>query len=71
MSLRKLDFGNLTMMDYVVGVILTLVATAVVTGIEMAASLTLPSFVASAFGAAIGIAVWFTYLLKRKADHAR
>ena len=66
MTSRKINFGTLTLMDYAIGVILTLVATAMVTGLEMAANLTLPSFMASAAGAAIGIAAWFTYLLKRK-----
>ncbi|MBE7731581.1 hypothetical protein [Devosia faecipullorum] len=66
MASRKINFGTLTLMDYAIGVILTLVATAMVTGLEMAANLTLPSFMASAAGAAIGIAAWFTYLLKRK-----
>ncbi|WIY54426.1 hypothetical protein O9Z70_07880 [Devosia sp. YIM 151766] len=66
MAIRRIDFGKLTIMDYAVGVVLTLVATAVVTGFEMAANLTLPSFAASVAGAAIGIVAWFTYLLKRK-----
>lgn len=66
MTSRKINFGTLTLMDYAIGVILTLVATAMVTGLEMAANLTLPSFLASAAGAAIGVAAWFTYLLKRK-----
>lgn len=66
MAERRIDFGSLTIMDYAIGVILTLVATAVVTGVEMAANLSLPSFLASAAGAAIGVAAWFTYLLKRK-----
>lgn len=66
MATRKIDFGKLTFMDYAIGVILTVVATAIVTGLEMATNIVLPSFVASAAGAAIGVAAWFTYLLKRK-----
>lgn len=66
MATRKIDFGKLSFMDYAIGVILTLVATAIVTGLEMATNIALPSFVASAAGAAIGVAAWFTYLLKRK-----
>lgn len=66
MATRKIDFGKFSFMDYAIGVILTLVATAIVTGLEMATNIALPSFVASAAGAAIGVAAWFTYLLKRK-----
>ena len=66
MATRKIDFGKLSFMDYAIGVILTVVATAIVTGLEMATNIVLPSFVASAAGAAIGVAAWFTYLLKRK-----
>lgn len=65
MAKAKIDFGSLTFMDYAIGVILTVVATAIVTGLEMATNIALPSFAASAAGAAIGIAAWFTYLLKR------
>ena len=71
MAIRKLDLGKLTMLDYVIGVILAVVGTAVVTAMEMVTNIALPSVVASVAGAAIGIAAWFTYLLKRKADHAR
>ena len=66
MANRKIDFGKLSLLDYVIGVILTIVATAMVTGFEMAANLNVPSLLVSASGAAIGVAVWFTYLLKRK-----
>ncbi len=66
MAARKIDFGKLSLLDYVIGVILTVIATAVVTGVEMAANLNVPSLLVSAAGAAIGVAAWFTYLLKRK-----
>ncbi|MFC3705895.1 hypothetical protein ACFOOL_14150 [Devosia honganensis] len=66
MAGRKIDFAALTIGDYAVGVVFALVATAVVSGLELAANMALPGLVASAAGAAIGIAAWFTYLLKRK-----
>ncbi|ODT69780.1 MAG: hypothetical protein ABS75_15145 [Pelagibacterium sp. SCN 63-23] len=66
MAERKIDFGSLTIKDYALGVGFALVATAIVSGLEAASNVVLPSFLAAAAGAAIGVAAWFTYLLKRK-----
>ena len=66
MSDRRIDFGTLSIKDYAIGVGLLLVAMAVIYGFEMLTDITLPSLVASAVGAAIGVAAWFFYLFKRK-----
>jgi hypothetical protein len=65
MAMRKIDFGTLTMKDYAIGVVYVVLATFIVTGAEMAFGFTLPSLVASAVGAAIGVAAWFVFLWKR------
>ncbi len=66
MAESKIDFGSLTLKDYAIGVAFALMATAVLSGLEAAFNIALPSFLASAAGAAIGVAAWFFYLLKRK-----
>ncbi len=66
MANNKIDFGTLTLKDYAIGVAFVLVAMALIAGLEMVSNIALPSLVASALGAAIGVAAWFTYLLKRK-----
>ncbi|SMQ64250.1 hypothetical protein SAMN06295905_0945 [Devosia lucknowensis] len=65
MTTRKIDFKALTIKDYAVAVVYVVLATFVVTGAEMVFGFTLPSFVASAVGAAIGVAAWIIFLLKR------
>ena len=65
MATRKIDFGALTIKDYAIGVVYVVLATFVVTGAEMVFGFTLPSLVASAVGAAIGVAAWFVFLWKR------
>lgn len=65
MATRKIDFGTLTIKDYAIGVVYVVLATFIVTGAEMAFGFTLPSLVASAVGAAIGVAAWFVFLWKR------
>ena len=71
MTIWGIDIAALSLKDYAVGVVYAVLGTFVVTGAEMVLGITLPSLVASAVGAAIGIAAWFVFLLKRKADHAR
>jgi hypothetical protein len=71
MTIGGIDIATLTAKDYAVGVVYAVLATFVVTGAEMVFGFALPSLVASVAGAAIGIAAWFIFLLKRKADHAR
>lgn len=66
MTERKIDFGTLTLKDYAIGVVFAVVATALLSGLEAVSNIALPSFLASAAGAAIGVAAWFFYLLKRK-----
>ena len=71
MTIGGIDIATLTAKDYAVGVVYAVLGNFVVTGAEMVLGFALPSLVASAVGAAIGIAAWFVFLLKRKADHAR
>jgi len=71
MTIGGMDIAALGFRDYVVGVVYAVLGTFVVTGFEMVFGIALPSLLASAAGAAIGIAAWFVFLLKRKADHAR
>ncbi|MHA6299087.1 hypothetical protein [Devosia sp. CAU 1758] len=66
MAIGRIDFRSLTLADYAVGVVYAVLGTFIVTGFEMALNISLPGFVAAAVGAAIGIAAWFTFLLKRK-----
>jgi uncharacterized membrane protein YeaQ/YmgE (transglycosylase-associated protein family) len=66
MTIGGIDFRSLTLADYAVGVVYAVLGTFIVTGFEMVLNISLPSFVAAAVGAAIGIAAWFTFLLKRK-----
>ena len=66
MTIGGIDFRALTIADYAVGVVYAVLGTFIVTGFEMVLNISLPSFVAAAVGAAIGIAAWFTFLLKRK-----
>lgn len=65
MATRKIDFGTLTIKDYAIGVVYVVLATFIVTGAEMAFDFTLPSLMASAVGAAVGVAAWFVFLWKR------
>ncbi len=65
MTTRRIDFGSLTVKDYAIAVVYVVLATFVVTGAEMVFGFALPSLVASAVGAAIGVAAWFVFLLKR------
>ena len=65
MATRRIDFGTLTIKDYAIGVVYVVLATFVVTGAEMVFGFTLPSLVASAVGAVIGVAAWFVFLWKR------
>ena len=71
MTIGGIDIAALTAKDYAVGVVYAVLGTFVVTGAEMVFGFSLPSILASVVGAAIGIAAWFVFLLKRKADHAR
>lgn len=66
MGTGQLDLKALTFKDYVIGAVYAVLGTMMVTGLETMLKLDLPSLVASAAGAAIGIAAWFIYLLKRK-----
>ena len=66
MTIGGIDFRALTIADYAVGVVYAVLGTLIVTGFEMVLNIALPSFVAAAVGAAIGIAAWFVFLLKRK-----
>ncbi len=66
MTIGGIDFRALTIADYGVGVVYAVLGTFIVTGFEMVLNIALPSFVAAAVGAAIGIAAWFVFLLKRK-----
>jgi len=66
MTIGGIDFRALTIADYAVGVVYAVLGTFIVTGFEMVLNVSLPSFVAAAVGAAIGIAAWFVFLLKRK-----
>ena len=66
MTIGGIDIAALNAKDYAVGVVYAVLGTFVVTGAEMAFGFSMPSLVASAAGAAIGIAAWFVFLLKRK-----
>lgn len=66
MAIGRIDFRALTIADYAIGVVYAVLGTFIVTGFEMALNITLPGYVAGAVGAAIGIAAWFVFLLKRK-----
>ena len=65
MTIGGIDIMALTAKDYAVGAVYAVLGTFVVTGAEMAFGFSLPSVMASAVGAAIGIAAWFVFLLKR------
>ncbi|MCP8882311.1 hypothetical protein NIM87_02220 [Devosia sp. XJ19-1] len=66
MTIAGVDIAALTFRDYAIGAVYAVLGTFVVTGAEMVFDFELPSLVASAAGAAIGIAAWFVFLLKRK-----
>jgi hypothetical protein len=65
MTIGGIDITALTAKDYAVGAVYAVLGTFVVTGAEMAFGFSLPSVMASVAGAAIGIAAWFVFLLKR------
>lgn len=65
MTIGGIDIAALTFKDYAVGAVYAVLGTFVVTGAEMAFGFSLPSVMASVAGAAIGIAAWFVFLLKR------
>ncbi len=71
MADRKIDFGTLGAVEWLIGVGLVVMSIAILTAVTSFASLSVPEFLPSVLGAALGVAVWFSYLLKRKADHAR
>lgn len=65
MSDRKIDFGELALVQWVVGVGLVILSIATLSGLAALSNIALPGFVVPALGAAIGVAAWFSYLLKR------
>ena len=70
MADRKIDFGKLGVVEYLIGIGLVVMCIGILTWVTALAGLSLPDFLPSVVGAALGVAVWFSYL-KRKADHAR
>ena len=71
MADRKIELGELGLVDYLIGAGLVVMCIAILSSVVMFAGLSVPDFLPSVVGAALGVAVWFSYLLKRKADHAR
>lgn len=65
MTIGGIDIAALGLKDYAVGVVYAVLGTFVVTGAEMAFGFALPGMLAAVAGAAIGIAAWFVFLLKR------
>lgn len=65
MAERRIDFGRLGAMEYGVGVGFVVVSIVIVSGLSEFANIELPGFVSAAAGAALGVAAWFSYLLKR------
>ena len=65
MAERRIDFGRLGAMEYGVGAGFVVVCTVIVSGFGEFANIELPGFVSAAAGAALGVAVWFSYLLRR------
>ncbi len=56
----------LTWMSISLGVIAVFAAIAIVTFIDNVAGLGIPPFVISPIGAAIGVAVWFAFVFRKK-----
>jgi len=65
MADRRIDFGKLGVLEYGVGVGLVVVCIAIVSGLASTMTLALPGYATVAAGAALGVAAWFSYLLKR------
>jgi hypothetical protein len=65
MAERRIDFGRLGMAEYGVGAGFAVVCSIIVSGFAEFANVELPGYVSVAVGAAIGVAAWFSYLLKR------
>lgn len=65
MAERRIDFGRLGAMEYGVGVGFVVVSIVIVSGFSEFANIELPGFVSAAAGAALGVAAWFSNLLKR------
>ncbi|UYO00305.1 MAG: hypothetical protein KIT02_03535 [Devosia sp.] len=65
MAERRIDFGTLSLKDFAIGIGLVVLAIALLSGLFVLLNLSLPGFVASAGGGAIGVALWFLYLFKR------
>jgi len=65
MAERRIDFGKIGAAEYGVGVGFALICIVIVSGLTEFANVELPGFVSVAVGAALGVAAWFSYLLKR------
>lgn len=65
MAERRIDFGTIGLAEYGVAVGFAVVCTVIVSGLTEFANVELPGLVSVAVGAALGVAAWFSYLLKR------
>lgn len=65
MAERRIDFGRLGAKELGLGVGFVVISIVIVSGFGEFANIELPGFVSAAAGAVLGVAAWFSYLLKR------
>lgn len=65
----KVDLSKLSMVEILLLVGFAIMGTAIVSGLSVVAGVELDGLVAAVIGAVIGLAAWWIYVVKRKADH--
>lgn len=65
MAEGRINFGGLGAKEYGVGVGFVAISIVIVSGLSEFATIELPGLISVAAGAALGVAAWFSYLLKR------